>query len=87
MSLFSNFRERLKVKTQTEKRYTLSDIKLRLDRETGRIGIYLTEIPLIKEESGRRLVSSKYLRRDVNIEDPKNVIEYTRGIYRSKNRI
>ena len=75
MSLFSEFRDKLKVKTEDkkEKKYTFKDINIREDKETGNLELYIQEdIPSINRGSNGR-----YRKRDTNIRNPKDKIYYT----------
>lgn len=79
MSLFSEFRDKLKVKTEDKrvKKYTYDDINIRKDEETGNLELYLEETLSSSKEKGKGWSSARYRKRDTNIRNPKDKIYYT----------
>lgn len=79
MSLFSEFREKLKVKTEDKRvrKYTGNDINIRKDEETGNLELYLEETLSSSKEKGKGWSTARYRKRDINIRNPKDKIYYT----------
>lgn len=77
MSLFSEFRDKYKVKTEDKnvRKYSTGDIHIREDKETGKLGLYLVETLSESKEEGWSI--GKYEMRDTNIINPKDEINYT----------
>lgn len=73
MSLFSEFRDKLKVKTEDKKirKYTCGDINIRKDEETGNLELYISS----SREIGWS--ATRYRKRDINVKNPKDKIYYT----------
>ena len=79
MSLFSEFRDKLKVKTEDKKarKYTCDDINIREDKETGNLELYLEETLSSSKEKGKGWSTARYRKRDTSIRNPKDKIYYT----------
>ena len=79
MSLFSEFRDKLKVKTEDKKtrKYTYEDINIREDRETGKLELYIEETISSSKEKSRRWSTARHRKRDANVRNLKDKIYYT----------
>jgi len=78
MSLLSEFRDKLKVKTDDKRtrKYTYENIKIREDKETGKLELYIKET-LSSSNIRRAWTTSRYRERETNIRNPKDKIYYT----------
>ena len=76
MSLFSQFREKLKFKTEDKdiRRYSTSDIHIREDNETGNLELYI--VKKFSEKSSKAWTVHRFNMRDINIRNHKNKIDY-----------
>ena len=79
MSLFSEFRDKLKVKTEDKRvrKYTYGDINIREDKETGNLELYIEETLSSSRDKTKGWSTARYLKRDTNIRNPKDKIYYT----------
>lgn len=79
MSLFSEFRDKLKVKTEDKRvrKYTYDEINIREDKETGKLELYIEKNISSTKEKTRRWSTSRYRKRDTNVRNPKDKIYYT----------
>ena len=79
MSLFSEFRDKLKVKTEDERvrKYTYDEINIREDKETGKLELYIEETISSSKEKSRGWSTARYRKRDINIRNSKDKIYYT----------
>lgn len=79
MSKFSEFREKLKVKTEEKKvrKYTYDEINIREDKETGNLELYIKEKLFSGGEKSKAWTTSRYKKRDTNVRNSKDRIYYT----------
>jgi len=79
MSLFLEYRDKLKGKTEDKKarKYTCDDINIREDKETGNLELYLEETLSSSKEKGKGWSTARYRKRDTSIRNPKDKIYYT----------
>lgn len=79
MSLFSEFRDKLKVKTEDKKikKYTYDQINIREDKETGNLELYIEETLSSSKDKGSSWKTSRYRIRDTNVRNSNDKIYYT----------
>lgn len=77
MKLFSEFRNKLKVETEEKsvRKYKVSDINTRKDKQTGNLELYTVETISSSKEEGWTI--GEFRMRETNIKDSKNKINYT----------
>lgn len=76
MSLFSEFRDKLKVKTEEKRKYTYGEINIREDKETGNLELYIEETYSSCRDKARGWSTARYFKRDINVRNPKDKIYY-----------
>ena len=79
MSLFSEFRDKLKVKTEDKRvrKYAYDEINIREDKETGKLELYIEETISSSKEKSRGWSTARYRKIDTNIRNSKDKIYYT----------
>lgn len=77
MKLFSEWRNKLKVETEDKsvRKYKVGDFNIRRDEQTGNLELYTVETT--SSSAVEAWTTSWYRKRETNIKDPKNKIDYT----------